>query len=377
MAAKGSAPEAEDSGPAVLEARVRRRVHSGLTVEAEFRTGSEIVVLFGRSGAGKSTLLRLIAGLERPDAGLVRLRGRTLFDGDRRQVEPLRTRGIGMIFQHDLLFPHLDAAANIRFGLTGWERRRADDRLAEVAALCGVSHLLGRRPATLSGGERQRVGLARALAPRPGLLLCDEPFSALDLEGRDALVDRLRLLHRAEGVPVLYVTHSPTEAIALGDRLLLIESGRVIADGPPLDVLASRSGMGLVGVRNVLRGVVAGHEGGSSRVAIDGGPELVVPRVDQPEGTAVVVSIRADDILLALGPVAGLSARNVLPGVVERLVPHGGEAEVVVGSGRVRWIVSVVAEAVSALALQPGVSVRMIIKARSCRVAAEDQPFAP
>jgi molybdate transport system ATP-binding protein len=217
--------------------------------------------------------------------------------------------------------------------------------------------------------------MARALAPRPELLLCDEPFSALDLDARDALVDRLRSVQRLEGVPMLYVTHSPSEAIALGDRLVLLDGGRISAEGPPLDVLAGRSGGGasLVGVRNVFRGEVVGHEGGSTRVAIPGGPGLIVPRVDREEGTGsgVVVSIRADDILLATGPVAGLSARNVIPGKVDRIVPHDGEAEVVVASGQTQWIVSVVAGAVAALALQPGVPVRMIVKARSCRVAPE------
>ncbi|QDV34850.1 molybdenum ABC transporter ATP-binding protein [Tautonia plasticadhaerens] len=345
-------------------------------MEASLEVGREVVVLFGRSGAGKTTLLRMIAGLERPDSGSVLLGGRTLFDSGSNRSMPLRSRRIGMIFQHDLLFPHLGVRENLRFGLAGWPKGEAEARVREVAGLCGVSHLLGRAPGTLSGGERQRVGMARALAPRPELLLCDEPFSALDLEARDALVDRLRVVQRAEGLPVLYVTHSPAEAIALGDRLVLLDGGRIRAEGPPLDVLAGRSASGpgsrLEGVRNVFRGRVVGHEGGSTRVAIGGGPELVVPQVGGGgEGSSVVVSVRADDILLALGPVGGLSARNAIPGVVDRVVPHDGEAEVVVASGRTQWIVSVVAGAVSALALQPGVPVRMIVKARSCRVAAE------
>ena len=144
-----------------------------------------------------------------------------------------------MIFQDDWLFPHLNVAANIRFGLKGWRRDEAEARLAEVAALCGVEQLLDRQPETLSGGERQRVGLARALAPRPRLLLCDEPVSALDLANRHALLERLRAVQRAVAIPMLYVTHSPAEAIALGSRLFLLEEGRIVAEGPPLDVLAT------------------------------------------------------------------------------------------------------------------------------------------
>src|SRR4029077_20020033 len=134
------------------------------------------------SGAGKTTLLRLIAGLDAPDGGRIRLGDAVLFDSGAKINQRLRDRRVGMIFQDDLLFPHLSVAANIRFGLKEQPRAQAESRLAEVAALCGVAALLDRRPETLSGGERQRVGLARALAPRPRLLLCDEPVSALDLE---------------------------------------------------------------------------------------------------------------------------------------------------------------------------------------------------
>ena len=349
-------------------ATLTRQVHPGLRLDVMIALGAECGVLFGPSGAGKTTVLRMIAGLARPDAGSVRLGDVVLFDSARRVDVPMRSRRLGLIFQDDLLFPHRSAAGNIRFGLKRWPRADAEARLAEVAGLCGVGHLLDRMPATLSGGERQRVGLARALAPRPELLLCDEPVSALDLEGRSALVERLREVQHAEAIPILYVTHSPAEAIALGTRLFLLDGGRIVDRGPPLDVLAARSGP-LEGVRNVHRGVVEGHapDGGETLVRLADGPALVVPYNGAPRGTPVAIAVRADDILLARGPVGGLSARNVLPGTVDRVVPHGGEAEVIVRTGGVAWIVSVVGSAVEALALQPGVEVRIIIKARSCR----------
>ena len=145
--------------------------------------GRECGVVFGRSGAGKTTLLRLIAGLTRPDRGFVRLGGETVYDSEAGVNRPLRARRVAMVFQDDLLFPHLERRRQHPVRPQGAPRAEADRRVAEVAALCGVAGLLGRRPATLSGGERQRVGLARALAPRPRLLLCDEPVSALDLPG--------------------------------------------------------------------------------------------------------------------------------------------------------------------------------------------------
>jgi molybdate transport system ATP-binding protein len=356
-----------------LEVRLSRQVHHGLRLDVALELGRECGVVFGPSGAGKTTLLRLIAGLETADSGRVRLGGTVLFDAEARVNVPLRWRRVGMIFQDDLLFPHLSVAANIRFGLKGWPRGEAARRLAEVAELCGVEQLLGRRPAALSGGERQRVGLARALAPRPRLLLCDEPVSALDLTSRHALIERLRAVQRTEAIPVLYVTHSPAEAIALGSRLFLLAGGRVVDQGQPLDVLTSpRQGspVRLEGVRNVFPAVVEGHApgGGETHLRLNGGPLLVVPFHDRPAGTSVTVEVRADDILLARGPILGLSARNLIAGLVERVAVHGAEAEVLVGTGGLTWVVSVVAPAVEALGVTPGAELYLVVKARSCHI---------
>lgn len=365
--------KASDKDDAGIDAHVVRRIHDGLTLDAAIRLGRERGVLFGPSGAGKTSLLRLLAGLERPDSGHVRVAGRDHFRAESRCDEPLRARGVGMIFQDDLLFPHLSVAANVAFGLARLPRREAARRVSEVAELCGIAHLLDRRPGTLSGGERQRVGLARALAPRPGLLLCDEPVSALDLDGRFALIDVLRTAQEAEGVPMLSVTHSPAEAMALGDVLFRIEAGRIIDRGPPLDVLARRPDGAegrLDDVRNLFRGRVAGHarDRREMTVALDDGPTLVVPFENRPEGARVTVAIRADDLLLARGPIAGLSARNIVSGRVARVIPHGGDAEVVVRTGGVEWVASVVGSAVDALGIVEGADVHLILKARGCHV---------
>jgi molybdate transport system ATP-binding protein len=361
------------AGAPVLDVRVVHRVHPGLTLDVALELGRECGVLFGMSGAGKTTLLRLIAGLSTPDRGRVRLGTTVLFDTGNRINRPLRVRQVGMIFQDDLLFPHLDVAANLRFGLKGQPRARAEARLTEVAALCGVEPLLRRWPATLSGGERQRVGLARALTPRPQLLLCDEPVSALDLETRHALIERLRAVQAVEAIPVLYVTHSPAEAIALGTRLFLLAGGTIIDRGAPLDVLARpRPGAirRLTDVRNVFSARVDGHadDGGSTVLRLDDGPTLVVPSQDAPPGTPLTVSVLAEEVLLARGPIAGLSARNLIEGTVERVIAIGPEAEILVRTGGIVWLASVVAPAVADLGLRPGAPVHLIIKARSCHV---------
>jgi molybdate transport system ATP-binding protein len=364
-----------DSLPEILSVRVVRRVHRGLALEVSLSLGREIGVVFGPSGAGKTTLLRLIAGLTTPDSGRVWLDGSTLFESATRVSQPLRLRRIGMIFQDDCLFPHLNVGANIRFGLKNWPSHQAGERLAQVAALCGVEQLLGRRPETLSGGERQRVGLARALAPRPALLLCDEPVSALDLASRHALLERLRAVQNAEGIPMLYVTHSPAEAIALGSRLFLLDGGRIVAQGPPLDVLSASRGaskglIGWEGIRNVFPARVVSHSPAreATYIELENGPELIVPFLDRAPGSRTVIEIRADDILLASQRIDGLSARNQIDGTVERIIHHGVDVEVVVRTGGLKWIISVVSPAVGQLGLEPGSPILIIVKARSCHV---------
>jgi molybdate transport system ATP-binding protein len=357
-----------------LDVQVVHRVHPGLLLDIALQLPCQCGVLFGASGAGKTTLLRLIAGLTTPAQGRIALGPTVLFDSRTGVNHPLRLRSVSMIFQDDLLFPHLDVAANIRFGLKGQPRTVTEARLAEVAALCGVEGLLHRRPASLSGGERQRVGLARALAPRPRLLLCDEPVSALDVESRYALIDRLAAVQRVQAIPLLFVTHNPAEAIALGTRLFFLSGGTIIDQGTPLDVLARqapRSGAGatLGDVRNVFSAKVERHtDDGATVLRLVDGPTLIVPFHGAAHGTPMSVSVRADEILLARGTIEGLSARNLVAGTVERVVAHDLEAEVLVRTAGIVWIASVVAPAVKALGLAPGTAVHMIIKARSCRV---------
>jgi molybdate transport system ATP-binding protein len=337
----------------VIEARVIRQVHPGLSLDVSLSLGCEIGVLFGPSGAGKTTLLRLISGLATPDRGRIRLGDATLFDSEHKVDQPLRQRRIGMIFQDDRLFPHLNVAANIRFGLKGWPRDLAAVRMSEVTTLCGVEHLLKRAPETL----------------------CDEPVSALDLANRHALIEQLRAVQRALAIPMIYVTHSPTEALALGSRLFLLQQGKIVAEGPPLDVLGTGRGapagsIAWEDVRNIFPACIVGHvpEHGATHLKVDQGPDLVVPFLERDPGTRLLVEVRADDILLASQPIGGLSARNQFAGTVDRVVAHGALAEAVIRTGGLTWIVSLVAPAVEQLELVPGCTVHMIIKARSCHV---------
>jgi ABC-type Fe3+/spermidine/putrescine transport system ATPase subunit len=188
----------------------------------------ETLALLGPSGCGKSTLLRLIAGLEPPDGGCITLDGHDL------SRVPAERRGFGLVFQDYALFPHLNVAQNIAFGLVeqGWERSRRDARVAELLHQVGLAGYERRRVQQLSGGEQQRVALARALAPNPRLLLFDEPLSNLDPTLRDDLKEQLRRLLTQLSTSAIYVTHDQSEAFAIAERIALMRAGRLVQVAP-------------------------------------------------------------------------------------------------------------------------------------------------
>lgn len=211
---------------APLAVRARKRLPH-FVLEADFEVRDEILVLFGPSGAGKTMTLRMIAGLERPDAGEIRLGGRVLYAREPRTWVPPRARRCGFVFQDAALFPHLDVTRNVLYGA------RADDgaareRLASLLDRFGIAHLARRWPAQLSGGEVQRVALARALMADPHVLLLDEPFSSLDAEARAAAQDVVLEAHRAWRIPFVFVTHDRAEADRVGDRMLFLREGKQV-----------------------------------------------------------------------------------------------------------------------------------------------------
>ena len=205
---------------------------NGLTLDV---AAGELVALLGPSGCGKTTALRCLAGFLRPDRGTVRLDGRVL-DGDGGPHVPAEQRGIGVVFQEHALFPHLTVEANVAFGLRGWSRTDRASRVAEVLKLVGLTGLEGRGPHALSGGQQQRVALARALAPRPRLLLLDEPFSSLDALLRAEMRAEVRAALRAEGATAVLVTHDQEEALQTADRVAVMQGGRIEQVGTPEEV---------------------------------------------------------------------------------------------------------------------------------------------
>jgi molybdate transport system ATP-binding protein len=334
----------------VLDARVVVRLGSlDLDVALAVDAG-ETVVVVGPNGAGKSTLLRAIAGLQPLDGGYVRI------DGADVSAAPAEERAVGVVFQDHVLFPHLSARANVAFGLPRKRRREADAWLARV----GLADHASARPDALSGGQAQRVALARALAPSPRVLLLDEPLSALDATTRlTTRRDLLDVLDDHDGACVV-VTHDPLEALALADRLVVVEAGRVVQTGTADDVRErprSSYVADLVG-QNLFRGVAR------AGVVTLAGAELVASTPIDGEAFAVVAP-RA--VALHLTHPEG-TPRNVWPVRVTAVEP-GGEGIVRVSvDGPVRLSADVTATSAATLGLAPGVEVWASVKATEVAV---------
>ncbi|HEV7602043.1 MAG TPA: ABC transporter ATP-binding protein [Bradyrhizobium sp.] len=252
---------------------------------------AETLVLLGPSGCGKTTMLRIIAGLEAPDTG-----GRVLFDGTDMTSVPIERRNVGMVFQSYALFPNMSVADNIGYGLKirGVGRTERAGRIAELVALTNIGGLESRRVDQLSGGQRQRVALARAVAIRPGILLLDEPLTALDAALRDRLRGELNRLLRALGITTIYVTHDQSEAMELGDRIVVMQRGEIAQIGTPRDIYftpRNRFVAEFIGAANIIESPVVDNHlmlpGGRLAIGGNANPAVAVAMI-RPETIRIV-----------------------------------------------------------------------------------------
>jgi iron(III) transport system ATP-binding protein len=269
------------------------KVLSGISLELESR---QLLAILGSSGAGKSTLLRLIAGFDSVASGTIALDGKTLSDG--RSTVPPEKRSIGIVPQDSALFPHLNVRQNIGFGLTGLSREERDRRVDQLLGLIRMEEFANRMPEELSGGQVQRVALARALAPKPKLVLLDEPFSALDAELRQELREGVRQVLRAEGATALMVTHDQEEALSLADRVAVLREGRIIQVGSPSEIYNSPADVGIatfLGESVLVDGKVSG-----GKILTDLGS--LSPLNNVAEGSSGVVAIRSENFYLQPNP---------------------------------------------------------------------------
>jgi molybdenum ABC transporter ATP-binding protein len=220
-----------------IEVSLQKRL-GGFTLDVAFEAPAGITAIFGASGSGKTQTLRCIAGLVRPDSGRVAVQRRVLFDSQAKISLPTRDRRVGYVFQHYALFPHLDVAGNIAYGLQFMPAKAKADRVGELLELVGLPGFGRRSPRELSGGQQQRVALARALAPSPDVLLLDEPFSAVDALVRAQLRRELRRVQEHTKLPMLLVSHDLTEVLDLAEFIVIYDDGRVLQAGAAAAVLA-------------------------------------------------------------------------------------------------------------------------------------------
>lgn len=364
-------------------------------LSTEFTLAPGITMLLGPSGAGKTTLLDCIAGLVRPDSGRIVSGQAVLFDEDQQINIPTRRRRCGYLFQDLALFPHMSARQNIAYGLHALPKSEQHSRVEAILRAFHVEAVADRRPREISGGERQRVALARALVTEPDFLLLDEPLTALDPATKSAIVEDLRALNSSRKIPILYVTHERSEAYALGERIIILEKGSVIAEGTPHEVLESprRDTVAqLAGFENVFEAVVESlHESygtmtcrllpkesaqsSAPRLPRSNAPEprvnLEVSLVKTEPGERLRLGIRAGDILVSLERPAGISAQNMVPAEISAIRREGTTMIVEAASTEqhsVRFVVHLTPRAIETLHLRVRDMVWLVIKTHSCHM---------
>lgn len=358
-----------------FRAQKRYRGETNFALDVEFSAASGFTILFGASGAGKSTLLDCIAGLVRPDAGSIRVGPTVFFDSQSGADLPVSRRKVGYVFQDLALFPHLTVEANVRYGLHRQAPTERERGVASILDAFRIPDLRKRRPREISGGERQRVALARSLVTDPCILLLDEPLAALDAATKSRILDDLRAWNEAHRIPILYVTHSREEVFALGNRVIILEHGRILAQGSPHEVMGAprqETIAQLAGFENIFDATVdAAHEDRGTMTCrlTSGGVQLETPLVRVDAGAPLRIGIRAGDILLATTHPEGLSARNVLSGRIVSLARRDVIVAARVDVG-VEMEVHLTLAARDALQLAPGREVWLIVKTHSCHLMA-------
>ena len=292
----------------------------------------EIIVLLGPSGCGKTTTLRMVAGLEQPTQGLVRINDQAVYESATGALVAPQHRQIGMVFQSYAVWPHMTVFENVAYPL---RRRRLTkmelrDRVTDTLKLVGLEDYAGRSVVALSGGQMQRVALARALVYQPRIVLLDEPLSNLDAKLRIRLRDDLRAIIKQLGLTALYVTHDQEEAVVIGDRIGVMRDGKLLQMSAAVDLYNNPADLfvaNFTGVTNTLSGRMVNRDGLYGRVSLDGSTAHILAKVPEAlrDGEAVLVGLRPENIMLS-EPAAAGSAPQQFAGKIMRRRFHGGQS---------------------------------------------------
>jgi len=359
--------EATHDAPSGLVADLIRK-HGALSIAFDASIpASGVTALFGPSGAGKTSCLRMIAGLDRGAAGRLSFAGETWQDSRRRIFVPPHRRRVGYIAQAPGLFEHLDVAGNLDFA---WRRagRPADLGRDNLIDQFGLRSLLARKVVALSGGERQRVAIVRALLSDPALLLLDEPLSALDGAAREDLLGRLEVLHARLAVPMIYVSHAIDEVARLADHMVLLDAGRVVAQGP-LNATVTRLDLPralIEAAGAVIAGVVTAQDSADhlTELTFDGGV-LLLPRDNAAIGERLRCRVSARDVVLTLERQNGSSALNQIACRVIAVgdADHPSQALVQLAAGGTVLLARITRRSMTLLDLHPGKLIWAQVKA--------------
>lgn len=353
-----------------LSVSLRHRF-AGFELDAAFDAPTGVTALFGRSGSGKTTVINAVAGLLTPDEGRIVINDTVLLDRARRIFLPPHHRRVGYVFQDHRLFPHMTVQQNLLYG-----RRFAAEATApgqpdpdRMIDLLGIRPLLDRRPGALSGGEKSRVAIGRAILSCPRLLLMDEPLAALDEARKTEILPYIERLRDELSLPILYVSHSVAEVARLATTIVLLEGGRLMAQGPAADLLGDPSTARLLGLREagaILTGrLVAQEADGLSRLETAAGP-LWLPRIDAASGTQVRLRILAQDVMIATTRPEAISALNILPATVADIRAGDGPGALVkLDAGGETLLARITRRSAATLGLQPGLPVFAVLKAVS------------
>ncbi|MEE9584523.1 MAG: molybdenum ABC transporter ATP-binding protein [Candidatus Brocadiales bacterium] len=353
-----------------LSVDIRRRAGT-FYLDVAFSIEKPLTAIFGPSGSGKTTILNCITGVVEPGDGEVSIDGKPLYSSKDRINLPPEDRSIGYVFQEGLLFPHLTVEKNIFYGFRQEDEARCHIVPQAVIDVLEIQNLLGKRPSRLSGGEQQRVAIARALLSHPRLLIFDEPVSALDWGLKSRFLGYLRRIKEEFRVPILYVTHALSEIMNLADEVIVVKDGRVLVTGGVSSLFHYPDIFPMIeseGLENVLTLKVLSHnkERGVTELGL-GRQRLVVPLGGPESGSRVSAIVRAQDIIVSRERPTGLSARNILKGVVEDVSVVGSKAVLFVDLGE-HIIVEITLESLKELGIDTGETYFFIIKSNSIRV---------
>lgn len=337
----------------------------GFCLNAKVSTDSDgVIALFGRSGSGKTTLVNMIAGLIRPDAGRIKIRGETLFDSEEKIDIPPEHRRLGYVFQEDRLFPHMSVSANLRYGAPP---EGPESHFNHIVDLLGIGHLLDRRPTNLSGGEKQRVSIGRALLANPRLILMDEPLASLDTARKDEILPFIEEMSSELEIPIIYVSHAMDEIVRLADTLVLMSDGEIAAVGS-VEELTSRLDLRPMTGRYEAGSVIGvrveshGDQDGLTQLNFPSGT-FHVPKLDLPIGHELRIRIRARDVSIALEFPNNISINNILPGEIKEISKDSGDlVDILIDAGAPIWA-RISRNSINRLKLEPGKRVFAMVKA--------------